>query len=185
MRLLFTNHQLTHYTGTELFVRELTTALKKRDHQVAVFSTRLGKVAEEIRAAGIPVVDDPADIPFTPDLIHGQHHFETLAALLAFPLCPALFHCHSSGRWQETPLIHPRIIRYAVITPRYMPWFKEEFNIPADKIDVVFNTVDLTRFQTVRTPSTTPEKALLFTSTISDGTVLDTLKAACKQCDLP
>ncbi|MEL7155982.1 MAG: hypothetical protein AAFN30_05210, partial [Actinomycetota bacterium] len=113
MRLLFTNHQLTHYTGTELFVREITTALKSRGYEVAAFSTRLGKVAEEIRAANIPVVDDPAKIPFTPDLIHGQHYLESLAALLAFPETPALFHRHSNGRWQEVPLQHPRVLRYA------------------------------------------------------------------------
>jgi hypothetical protein len=109
MRILFTNHRLADYTGTELFIRELASTLQTRGHQVGVFSTVLGKVAEELRGAGVETVCDFKHLSFDPQIIHGQHHLETIAALSAHPGIPAIYFCHSSSAWQEIPPMHPAL----------------------------------------------------------------------------
>ena len=43
------------------------------------------RIARDALAAGIPVVMRLDDLPAAPDLIHGQHHLETIAALRQFP----------------------------------------------------------------------------------------------------
>jgi hypothetical protein len=55
MRVLFTNNTLAGRMGTELYVRDVAVALLKRGHQPIAYSTILGDVADELRAAGIPV----------------------------------------------------------------------------------------------------------------------------------
>ena len=94
LRILITNTALDVRAGSELYVRDLATALLARGHTPIVYSPVLGDVAREIREATIPVVDDLAAIGTAPDVIHGHHHLETLTALLWFPGVPAVSMCH-------------------------------------------------------------------------------------------
>src|SRR5215470_13196513 len=94
LRVLITNTWLYARAGTELYVRDLATALLACGHSPIVYSPVLGAVATEIRAATVPVVDDLDAIGVAPDVIHGHHHLETLSALLRFPGVPAIFVCH-------------------------------------------------------------------------------------------
>src|SRR5439155_823606 len=88
LRVLITNNALAAHAGSELWVRDVATALLARGHTPIAFSPDLGAVAEELRRQTIPVVDrlDGAGVPL--DLIHGQHHLETMTALLRFPGIP-------------------------------------------------------------------------------------------------
>ncbi|MEM7014699.1 MAG: hypothetical protein AAF585_24825, partial [Verrucomicrobiota bacterium] len=66
---------------------------------------------DELRGAGVPVIDSPEATPFEPDLIHGQHNLETLVALTCFQKCPAVY------SWQnrtthDLPPLHSRSSRY-------------------------------------------------------------------------
>ena len=72
------------------------------------FSLVLGDVADELRAATIPVVDDLTRLGEPPDVIHGHHHIETLIAALAFPATPIVNFCHGWVPWEEMPLITQR-----------------------------------------------------------------------------
>ena len=60
LRVLVTNRVLANRTGTELYVRDLALGLLRRGHHPVAYSPLLGKVAEELRAASVPVVDDLA-----------------------------------------------------------------------------------------------------------------------------
>ena len=79
-------------TGTEVYVRDLAASLLRRGHLPIVYSPHLGEMAAEIRAGTVPVVDDLAQVGTAPDIIHGHHGLETLAALLGFP---------ASRRWRS------------------------------------------------------------------------------------
>ncbi len=94
LKVLLTNTHLVHRGGTELYIRDLATALLHLGHTPFVYSPRLGGVAGEIRGLGIPVVDTLDALVETPDLIHGQHHLETMTALWRFPDTPALYVSH-------------------------------------------------------------------------------------------
>ncbi len=88
--VLLTNNTLAGRAGSELYVRDVALALKKRGHHPVAYSTVLGEVAQDIRDANIEVVDDLAALSCVPDVIHGHHHLETITALLHFPKIPAI-----------------------------------------------------------------------------------------------
>src|SRR5260370_31380113 len=90
MRVLLTNKPLRYRAGSELYIYDVAVELLKRGHEPIVFSTVMGEVGELLRAATVPVVDDLARVAVTPDIIHGQHHFDTLIAALTLPSAPPL-----------------------------------------------------------------------------------------------
>ena len=115
MRVLITNRTLATRTGTELYVRDLAIALAERGHTPIVYTPQPGEIAQEIRARTIAVTDDLLTIAGPPDIIHGHHGLETLAALLAFPGVPAIAVCHSWIGWSDAPVPFPRVLRYLAV----------------------------------------------------------------------
>ena len=100
-RVLITNNTLDACHGTELYVLDLARALLRRGHLPLTYSTRLGTVADLLRRATVPVVDDLDRLAHPPDIIHGHHHLDTMTALCHFPGVPAVYVCHGWLPWQE------------------------------------------------------------------------------------
>ena len=73
MRLLFTNVQLDHRTGTEIVVRDLAIGMRQRGHEVAVYTPHPGAIAGELIERGVPVVDRIENVPFAPDWMLDVH----------------------------------------------------------------------------------------------------------------
>ena len=162
MNILFTNSSLEHRAGAELVVVELATGMQKLGHRVAAYSTRVGEVGDLLRSMGIPVIREPRASPFVPDLIHGQHHLDTIAALCAFPGVPAIYHCHGYLPWAEAPPLHPRIQRYVGMCDTLSERIRIELNLPDVSVVTVPNWVDTRRFSVVREPVSVPRRALIF-----------------------
>ncbi len=178
MRVLLTNTTLAHRTGAELYVAELAVALSGRGHLPVVYSPLLGGLARELAAAGVPAVDDLAAIAEPPDLIHGQHHVETLTALLFFPGVPGLFVCHGFEPWEEAPLLFPRLLRHVAVD---LPTAERlaAAGVPPERIETVLNFVDLARFRPRPPLPRRPGKALVFSNNAAEGSHLPTVRAAC------
>ena len=68
-------------------MRDLALGLKTTGHTPMVYSPELGEIADEIRASGIPVVSQLEDLSDEPDIVHGNHHVQTVEALLKFRQC--------------------------------------------------------------------------------------------------
>jgi glycosyltransferase involved in cell wall biosynthesis len=169
LRVLITNRKLSTRTGTELYVRDLAIALARRGHSPVVYAPRLGDVAREIRAETIPVTDDLRSIAEPPEVIHGHHGVETLAALLAFPGVPAVAACHSWIGWADAPLSVPRVLRHLVVDDTCRDRLRFEHGIPDERIHVVLNSVDLHRFRPRATLPARPRRALVFSNAASPG----------------
>ncbi|MEN6437634.1 MAG: hypothetical protein ABFD97_03525 [Syntrophobacter sp.] len=183
MKILFTNNTLKDRAGSELYVRDLASALAREGHEVAAYSNIVGDVAEEISCFGIPVVADVADVPFTPDIIHGHHHLELMTALLQFPGVPAVNFCHGFVPWQELPLAHPRIMEYvAVDEPSYSRCI--ELGIPAESLRLMLNFVDTDRFRPRGPLPASPKRALVFSNQASEDNYLAVVRAACDSAGL-
>ncbi|BDG09269.1 glycosyltransferase family protein [Anaeromyxobacter paludicola] len=76
MKILIANHHLAERAGSELYTKELATALSRRGHEVAAFTFVPGAIADELRAAGVPVLtpaDGEAVEAFAPEVVHVQH----------------------------------------------------------------------------------------------------------------
>jgi hypothetical protein len=178
--VLLTNNTLAARAGSELYVRDLATALLARGHTPIAYSTDLGEVAEELRLATIPAVADLSAIAEPPDIIHGQHHLDTMTALLHFPGVPCIYFCHGWLPWEEAPPRFPRIRQYVTVDYTCRDRLLYEHAIPADQIEVLLNFVDLDRFSPRPLPlPPTPQRALVFSNAASHSAYLKEVQAAC------
>jgi len=184
MRILITNNTLANRAGSELYVRDVAKALLARGHTPIAFSTILGDVADELRAATVPVVDSLEDVATPPDIIHGQHHLETMIALLHFPNTPALSFCHGWLPWEEIPPRFPRIMRYVAVDHTCRDRLVCENGIPEDRIRVLLNFVDLERFKTRGPLPARPKRALVFHNSANDQQPLGIVREACNRAGI-
>jgi len=143
LRILITNWILDDPGGTQLYVRDLAMALLARGHRPFVYSRIHGDISAQIKAAGIPVVDNLNEIDLAPDIIHGHHHIETLTALLRFPSTPGIFICHGPVPMQEAPPRFPRIVQYLAVSKAARDRLVARNDIPGDRVRIVSNFVDL------------------------------------------
>jgi hypothetical protein len=178
LTVLLTNFELATFAGSQLYLRDVALGLLRRGHTPVVYAPVLGRVALELTAATVPVVDDLAKITAAPDVIHGQHNHELLTALLRFPGVPAIRVCH--GWLDEAPQPFPRVRRYVAVDDTTRDRCQFEWGVPADQLEVVLNFVDLDRF-TVRPPlPARPLTALVFSNSASEHrrAVTDACEAA-------
>ena len=162
MKILITNNTLASLGGSEWVVIELARALASRGHQVAACSSQIGEAGSILKEMSVPVIPDPFDSPFKPDVIHGQHHLDTMRALCAFPDVPAIYHCHGYLPWVEEPPVHPRILHYVGMCSVVSDRIRLSRGLPDQNVMTVPNWVDLDRFRFVRNPPQKPRKALLY-----------------------
>ncbi len=180
MRVLLTNNTLAGRAGTELYVRDVALELLRIGHQPMAYSTSLGAVAEELRAAGVPVVQALSDLAETPDVIHGQHHYDTATALLWFPETPAVYFCHGAVPWEEKPFRFPQILRYVAVDEPCRERLIAE-GVPEEDIETVFNFYDSVRFPPRAPLPTRPARALAFGNVFTEAGGLPALRQACSE----
>jgi hypothetical protein len=163
-RVLIATITLAARTGTAVYARDLALALLRRGQLPIVYATQDGPLAEELRHATIPVVADLDAMAAPPDVIHGHHHLETLAALTRFPRVPALFVCHDGLTWHSIPPIGPRIGLYVAVDRNCRDRMVFEHAIPEQSIHVLTNPVELQRFARRPPLPPKPRRALVFSN---------------------
>ena len=184
LNILIANDGLDRRAGTEVYVRDLALSLLQRGHKPIAFSTVLGDVARELRAATVPVIDDLNLLAIRPDVIHGHHHIETMMALLHFPETPAIHYCHGWTSWLDEPPHFPRILRYVAVDQTCRDRLVLRSGVPEERVRVLLNFVDMNRFQSRSPLPPRPKKALLFSNYASDETHLRTVREACSRAGL-
>lgn len=161
LRVLMTNLTLAGRTGTEIVTRDLALALKRAGHAPTVYTPRPGPIADELRAAGAPVVTDIAELTEAPDVIHGHHVVQTGVACARFPDTPAVFVCHDAVAWHDAPPRLPNVRAFVGISERFARRLIED-GAPAGAVSVIPNGVDTDRFQPGGPLPKKPRKALAF-----------------------
>jgi glycosyltransferase involved in cell wall biosynthesis len=184
LKILITNNTLAGRAGSEMYVRDTAIELLKRGQTPIAYSTVLGEVALELRAANITVIDDLTNLSLVPDLIHGHQHMELMTALLYFPETPAIQFIHNATSWYEKPIHFPRILRYVAVDQACRDLLLAH-RVPEARIRVLLNFVDLARFRPRRQPlSLQPKRALLFSNYASEETHLPAVRQACAQAQI-
>lgn len=181
MRVLLTNNALDARAGSELYVRDVAVELLRRGHRPVAYSTRLGRVAEELRNATIPVISKLESLGEPPDIIHGHHHYETLSAMLHFPETPAISYCHGWLPWEEAPLRFPRILRYVAVDDVCRERLIAEGGIEPSKVKVLLNFFDGALFPARTALPQRPVTALAFSNLFSESSDLPVLREACRR----
>lgn len=184
MRVLFTNNTLEGWAGTEVWLRDMALELLARGHAPVAYSRRLGVVAEELRRATVPVVDDLDRVAEPPDLIHGHHHLETMTALLRFPGVPAVAFCHGWVPAEEAVAAFPRIRRYLASDDVARERLTAESGIAPEHVVTIRNFVDLRRFRPRPPLPPRPRRALVLSNLASESTHLPVVRAACRAAGL-
>lgn len=180
MRILITNLYVANFSGSETVVELLADALSKAGHTPMVFAPTLGPQAARMQARGHVVVDRLAKLPQRPDVIHLQHITPALMALAAFPDVPAVFSCHSATIEIEAPRLHPQIRKFVAVDDLCHALCVSR-GVPADRLSVILNAVDLTRFR-VRSPlPPKPKAALMLTKTWEHQSLV---RAACAKAGI-
>ena len=184
MRVLITNFDLAMRGGTQLYVRDLAMGLLRRGHLPIIYSLNLGDVARELQIATVPVVDDLNAVAVAPDIIHGQHHLETMTALLRFPDVPAVYFCHGWIGWPSVPPRFPRILRYVAVDQATRDRLIFQNGIPEDQTEVMLNFVDLQRFKPRPPLPERPLRALMFSNYARRATSIKVARAACERAGI-
>jgi predicted transcriptional regulator len=184
LRVLITNNTLAGRAGTELYVRDIALALLNRGYSPVAYSSLLGEVAQELRAATVPVIECLDAMAVPPNLIHGHHHLEIMTALLHFPNVPAISFCHGWLPWEEMPPKFPRILRYVAVDETCRDRLILEHGIPEERVCLLLNFVDLQRFKSRGALPTTPKRALVFSNYASESNILPVIRAACAQSNV-
>ncbi|MGH9423046.1 MAG: glycosyltransferase family 4 protein, partial [Thermoanaerobaculia bacterium] len=178
-RVLIATYSASSISGTDLYTRDLALALLRRGWQPLIFATVVGRIAQELRQATIPVTDDITSIATAPDVIHGHHHLETLTALARFPGVPALFVCHDGVTWHSTPPRTPRIGQYFAVDRNCRDRMVFEHRIA--NVRLLPNAVDLERFVRRAPLPQRPMRALVFSNAASPNSFASTIKEVCSQ----
>jgi glycosyltransferase involved in cell wall biosynthesis len=183
-RILFTNNTLAARAGSELYVRDVAIALRRRGHTPIAYSTELGDVAGDLRRATVAVVDRLDRVGAVPNVIHGHHHLETMTALAWFPGVPAIYVCHGWLPAVERPPLHPRIARYVAVDDVVRERLVLENGIAESKVVTLLNFVDPERFQPQRALPARPRRALVFSNGASDDAHPASIRDACARAGI-
>lgn len=181
LTVLITNFTLAGRTGTEIVVRDLALGLKARGHTPVVYTPQIGQLADELLARTVPVVDDLSGVAVTPDVIHGHHTAETIQALLRFPGTPAVFVCHDWSAWHDAAPRCPLVRKYLAVDDTCRDRLVCRDGVPPDRVRVLGNAVDLTRFARRPPLPAIPRRAVVFSNTATDRDVLPAIAEGCRQ----
>lgn len=153
------------YTGSEMYVFELSKGLLKLGHKVSIISPNLGEpLISEGKKIGIQIYnfDNAPKEKF--DLIHSQHQPVVSKLIELYPKTPVVCTIHSEVISIENPIVHPNIKKYIAIRPEIKKYIINNFfPIIENQVEVIFNPFDETRFNL---DGVTDNGTLLFVGTI-------------------
>jgi glycosyltransferase involved in cell wall biosynthesis len=149
-------------SGSESVVELLADGLRSAGHQTMLLAPTIGDMAERMRRRGHHVVGRIAEIVERPDVIHAQHLTPCLTALARFPDVPAVFSCHSAFYEIETPMPHPQIRHWIAVDEACKAKCLSR-GVPADRLSLIYNAVDLERFKQRPSLPSRPARGLLLT----------------------
>jgi hypothetical protein len=124
----------------------------------------LGPVAAPLAAAGCAVVDRLTQLPWTPDVMHGQHKVPSDLAAAAFPDVPMLFLCHGALPREEETCRSPNVRQYAAVDLPCRDRVASETGLAPESVHVLLNSVNLARFAPRDPLPPKPRRALLFSN---------------------
>jgi hypothetical protein len=194
---------LTNHTGSELYVYELAKELIKQGCDVSIASTLGEPLARKAHLAGAKLfsIQEPPgfkvgdgqwmlntpngpirstknhlykleDVQF--DIMHLSHKPVTEHLLKLYPDTETICTIHSEVIELEHPVINDNIKKYIAIRPEIKDYLINKFEIPEEKITVIYNPIDSIRFK--QTKVTNEKPIVLFVGTIDylrENTIVD------------
>lgn len=182
IRVLITNRELRSPSGTVMYVRDLALELRRQGHIPAVFSSTRGRVADELRAAGVPVSDRLSRLQ-VPDIIHGHHHAPTVVAMKYWPTVPAIQVCHDHVSPRDCSIRDERIRRHFGVSRLCVQRVIDD-GIGPGRVSLLPNFVDTARFRPRPPLPQRPRRGLVFSNYANARTQLPAVRAACLEAGI-
>ena len=205
LKVLLSCISFRNFTGSELYVFELAKSLIKLNCSVTVLSQIGGPVTDMAKKLGIKCVsfenapgfkigdgewgmNTPEGYkPSTPnalyrvaevdyDIIHFQHKPVAERILNMYPELDKICSIHSEVISLEDPVVDPTIKKYIAIRPEIKEHMVNNFEIPEELIEVIYNPVDNEKFKSL---NTTEKDYVLFVGTtdyLRKETILDLIE---------
>lgn len=180
------------FTGSELYVYELAKNLINLNCDVTVISQIGGPLTDMAKRIGIKCISFEqapgfklgdgqwgfnngdgiqkskegvmykiSDVNF--DIIHIQHKPVAQRLCEWYPEINKIYSIHSEVIELEDPFKHDSIKKYIAIRPEIKDYIVNDFDIPSEMVDVVYNPVDNEKFKPKKVQ---PKSAVLFVGTI-------------------
>lgn len=180
MKILLSNHQLGSFAGTEIFTYTLACSLKSKGHEVQVYSAYLGEISQLFLKKGIPVVDELKYLSDDFDIAHVHHNINAYEIRNHFPNLPMVFVSHGvTPQLEQPPFINLGICKYVAISEEVQKNLKR-YGITDEKISIVRNPIDETRYFPRTEIHLQPKNALVISNKI-DIVTENTIKLACSE----
>ena len=163
LRVLLTNVWMRGRGGSESVTRDLAKGLMTRGHSPVVYTPLIGEPGLELRAAGVPVIDDLRLLKEPPDVIHGHHSVPTIEAIVRFPRTPAINVCHAWTLGIEAPVSLPQVRFHVGVDDACLERIAHAPGIDPARVHLIPNGVELTRISPRSRPlPQQPQKAAVF-----------------------
>lgn len=179
MNILLTNIVISGRSGTEIVIAEIAYELRRRGHEIVVYSPTCGKLADELRFHGIIVVDRIANVPFQPEIIHGHHNVTLAVAITHFPNTPSIFVCHDFDIWHDSIFLHHMIKKYIAVDQLCMKRLQIN-NVPFDKCLIINNAVNTEKYL-LKEIKNEPQSALVLSK---GSTHFELIKKVCNELNI-
>jgi hypothetical protein len=205
LKVLLSCISFRNFTGSELYVYELAKSLIKLNCSVTILSQVGGPLTDMAKKLGIKcfsfenapgfklgdgewgTMTPEGFKPSTPnmlyrmsevdfDIIHFQHKPVAERILSMYPEIDKICSIHSEVISLEDPVKDKTIKKYIAIRPEIKEHIINNFEIPEDMIEVIYNPIDNEKFQSKDIPS---ENYVLFVGTIDylrKDTILDLIE---------
>lgn len=168
MKILLTNHHLLDYAGTETYLITLAEFLKKNGQEVYIYSKYIDKVLPKIAELNIVAtgnINELLDIKF--DIAHVHHNINALEVRHHFPNLPIVFQSHGVLPFlEQPPILNLNISHYLAISEEVKDNLIKN-GISNDKITILRNLIDSSKFLPITQINSTPKEALIFSSRIT------------------
>lgn len=193
IKVLISGLYMNGFTGSEMYLYELSKELSKLNCDVTVVAHNdkgpLAKIAKRLNIKLLKENEYPgfkmgdgkwilstqdgpqpsqpnvfyktSDVSF--DIIHTQHYPITSKICTLYPTTPKVSTIHSEIIDLENPFIHDSIEDYIAIRPEIKEYLISNFGIPEDKIEIIYNPIDGSRFNESNTKD---DGYVLFVGTI-------------------
>ncbi len=183
-KILLTNHQLLHNSGSEILTLTLARSLKKQNCDVTVYSKYLGELSVEFKNDGIEVVKDLKlikDKKF--DLAHVHHNINALEVRNTFPELPIIFFSQGVLPFlEQPPAIDINISHYLAISEEVKANLMKN-GIAEEEISVIGNLIDSMKFFPKKQLNENVNNILVVSAKITEEKV-NVIKEACKRLNI-
>lgn len=180
MRVLFTALSIESCGGVEMYLLDLSRELVRRGWKPCVYAPTVGPFAEQFQQAAVPVCDDLRHLHVAPDIIHGNFGLATFAAACRFPQAPIVSMSHAWHWPNDIPPLLPNVHWYLAVDETCRERLLCQLGVAPERVQILQNAVDLTRFAPRPPLPARPQQALVFSNYFRSRHVKP-LQVACRQ----